>query len=708
MSTNEIRVPDIGDFKDIPIIEVHVQSGSQINVDDPLISLESDKATMEVPAPQAGTVKEIKVKVGDRVSMGDLVVVMEVAGAPAVPPKERITEAAAPSPGGGAPGYGSPSGVYESVEIKVPDIGDFKNVPIIEVHVQPGATISADDPLISLESDKATMEVPAPQGGTVKEVKVKVGDRVSEGDLIVTMAGQDASAGAPLGQHPPGQGQAGYGSSAVEAKGNGASRAPAPTAKPPVAAQGDHHAEVLVLGAGPGGYTAAFRAADLGKKVVLVERWPSLGGVCLNVGCIPSKALLHAAKVIEETQEMGHAGLGFAAPSIDIDRLRGWKDGVVKRLTGGLAGLAKQRKVTVVAGTGRFTAPNQVVVNGADTPPVSISFEQAIIAAGSEPMTLPFIPHADPRVIDSTGALDLAGVPQRLLVIGGGIIGLEMATVYHALGAKVTIVELMDQIIPGADKDIVTPLMKRIEKRYAAIHLKTKVTKVEAGPDGLTAHFEGPKAPATESFDRILVAVGRRPNGRAIGAEEAGIVVDERGFIPVDKQMRTNMPNIFAIGDIVGQPMLAHKAVHEGKVAAEVAAGKNSHFDAKVIPSVAYTDPEVAWAGLTENECKAKGIKYGKGAFPWAASGRSLSLGRDEGLTKVLFDEATHRIIGCGIVGPNAGDLIAEAALAIEMGADAADIGMTIHPQPTLSETIGMAAEAFEGTITDLYMPKRR
>ena len=707
MSTNEIRVPDIGDFKDIPIIEVHVQPGSQINVDDPLISLESDKATMEVPAPQAGTVKEIKVKVGDRVSMGDLVVVMEGAGAPAVPPKERITEAAAPSPGGGAPGYGSPSGVYESVEIKVPDIGDFKNVPIIEVHVQPGATISADDPLISLESDKATMEVPAPQGGTVKEVKVKVGDRVSEGDLIVTMAGQDASAGAPVGQHAPGQGQAGYGSSAVEAKGNGASRAPAPTAKPPVAAQGDYHAEVLVLGAGPGGYTAAFRAADLGKKVVLVERWPSLGGVCLNVGCIPSKALLHAAKVIDETKDMAAHGIGFSEPSIDIDKLRGWKDGVVKKLTGGLSGLAKQRKVTVVSGYGRFTAVNQLEVEG-DGGKKTVSFEQAIIAAGSEPVNLPFIPHDDPRVIDSTGALALDKVPARLLVIGGGIIGLEMATVYHSLGSKVTIVELMDQIIPGADKDIVTPLFKRISKQYAAIHLKAKVTKVEAGPDGLTAHFEGGNAPASEVFDKILVAVGRKPNGKLIGAENAGVAVDERGYIPVDKQMRTNVPHIFAIGDVVGQPMLAHKAMHEGKVAAETAAGKNSFFDAKVIPSVAYTDPEVAWVGLTENEAKASGVKYGKGVFPWAASGRSLSLGRDEGVTKVLFDEATERIIGCGIVGPSAGDLIAEAALAIEMGADATDIGATIHPHPTLSETVGMAAEAFEGTITDLYMPKKK
>ena len=471
---------------------------------------------------------------------------------------------------------------------------------------------------------------------------------------------------------------------------------------------GDFHAEVLVLGAGPGGYTAAFRAADLGKNVMLVERWPSLGGVCLNVGCIPSKALLHAAKVIDETRAMGAHGISFAEPSIDIEKLRGWKDGVVKRLTGGLAGLAKQRKVTVVPGIGRFVSMNQLEVRSEDGGSKIVSFEQAIIAAGSEPVRLPFIPHDDPRVIDSTGALELDGIPQRLLVIGGGIIGLEMATVYHALGAKVTVVELMDQIIPGADKDIVTPLMKRISKQYEAIHLKAKVTKVDANGQGLTVHFEGGSAPATDTFDRILVAVGRRPNGKLIGAENAGIAVDAHGFIPVDRQMRTNVPHIFAIGDIVGQPMLAHKAVHEGKVAAETTAGKNAFFDAKVIPSVAYTDPEVAWVGMTENEARAKGLKYGKGVFPWAASGRSLSLGRDEGLTKVLFDEATEQIIGCSIVGPSAGDLIAEAALAIEMGADAQDIGLTIHPHPTLSETIGMAAEAFEGTITDLYMPKKQ
>jgi dihydrolipoamide dehydrogenase len=687
--SDEIRVPDIGDFKDVPIIEVHVQPGATISVDDPLVTLESDKASMEVPASQAGTVREVKVKAGDRVSMGDLIVVMESAGAPAIAPKTRTSQDAAPATGSPA-GYGSPSGIYETIQIRVPDIGDYRDVPIIEVHVQPGNAIRADDPLITLESDKASMEVPAPTGGSVEEVKVKTGERVSEGDLILTLrAGAEVKAGAAV------------------AIGGSANPAPAPAGKPPIAAKGDYHTEVLVLGGGPGGYTAAFRAADLGKQVVLVDRLATLGGVCLNVGCIPSKALLHAAKVIAESDDMGAHGITFAAPQVDIDKLRGWKDGVVKKLTGGLAGLAKQRKVTVVRGTGKFTAPNQLAVEGEEGESKTVSFEQAIIAAGSEPVTLPFIPHHDPRVMDSTGALTLDGVPKRLLVIGGGIIGLEMATVYEALGSRVTIVELMDQIIPGADKDIVTPLLKRIAKRYENIFLKTKVTQVEAGIDGLKVSFEGGSAPATDTFDKILVAVGRRPNGRGLEAENAGVRVDERGFVPVDKQMRTNVSHIFAIGDVVGQPMLAHKAVHEGKVAAEAAAGQNAFFDARVIPSVAYTDPEVAWVGTTENEAKAAGVKYGKGVFPWAASGRSLSLGRDEGLTKVLFDETTERIIGCGIVGPSAGDLIAEAALAIELGADAQDIGLTIHPHPTLSETIGMAAEAFEGTITDLYMPRK-
>jgi dihydrolipoamide dehydrogenase len=424
------------------------------------------------------------------------------------------------------------------------------------------------------------------------------------------------------------------------------------------------------------------------------------------VGCIPSKALLHAARVIAETKEMSERGLSFPAPSVDLDALRGWKDIVVKKLTGGLAGLAKQRKVTTIQGTGRFAAPNQLLVTADDGTTTTVGFDRVIIAAGSEPIRLPFIPD-DPRVLDSTRALALERIPQRLLVLGGGIIGLEMATVYYELGARVTVVELMDQLIPGADKDIVNPLYRRLRRRYEAIYLNTKLTAITAQPDRLQVSFDGPDAPATDSFDAVLVAVGRRPNGPTIGAENAGITVDERGFIPVDKQQRTNVSHIYAIGDIVGQPMLAHKAIHEGKIAAEVAAGKQAYFDAKVIPAVAYTDPEIAWAGLTETEAKGAGIPYGKGVFPWAASGRSLTLGRDEGITKLLFDPTTHRLLGAGIVGPNAGDLIAEAAHAIEMGSDATDIGLTIHPHPTLSETIGMAAEAFEGTITDLYLPRR-
>jgi dihydrolipoamide dehydrogenase len=467
--------------------------------------------------------------------------------------------------------------------------------------------------------------------------------------------------------------------------------------------------ELVVLGAGPGGYAAAFRAADLGLGVTLVERWPSLGGVCLNVGCIPSKALLHAAKVISETKEMAPHGLTFGDPAIDLDKLRAWKDAVVARLTGGLGGLAKQRKVSVVTGAGRFASPNELEVTAEDGSRTTISFRQAIIAAGSEAVTLPFLPRDDPRVIDSTGALELSAVPERLLVIGGGIIGLEMGTVFSAFGARVTVVELLDQLIPGVDPDLIKPLATRIRSSFENIYLGTKVSGVRDRADRrLEVQLDGPEAPATDAFDQILVAVGRRPNGGAIGAEAAGVPVDERGFIHVDKQLRTDVAHIFAIGDIVGQPMLAHKATHQGHVAAEVASGRNAYFDARVIPSVAYTDPEVAWVGTTETELKAAGVAYGKATFPWAASGRSLTLGRTEGLTKLLFDEGSGRLIGAGIVGPNAGDLISEAALAIELGADAADVALTIHPHPTLSETIGLTAEAFEGTITDLYLPKRR
>ena len=683
----DVRVPDIGDFKDVEIIDVAVKPGDTIDVDTPLITLESDKAAMEVPSPLAGTVKEVKVKVGDRVSKGSLILSMETAEEPAVAedaaqrPKEKIREGAAPSPetGTGAATYGARSGHYDLIEVRVPDIGTFKDVPIIEVAVKEGDSITVDAPLITLESDKASMEVPSPAAGVVKDVVVRVGDKVSEGSLILKLQTAEAAVEPPL-----------------------------PTSKPrPMAeAKGVVHAEVLVLGSGPGGYTAAFRAADLGKKTVLVERYARLGGVCLNVGCIPSKALLHAARVIAEAKEMSDRGIVFGPPTIDAGKLAAWKESVVGRLTKGLTSLAKQRKIEVIQGVGSFVSPNELSVATNNGGSISVVFEKAIIAAGSEPVQIPGWPHDDSRVINSTGALQLSAIPSRLLVIGGGIIGLEIATVYHELGSRVTVVELLDSLIPGADKDIIKPLHKRIEKQYENIFLGTKVTSMAASNDGIRVTLEGKNAPGEDTFHRVLVAVGRRPNGKRIGAENAGVHVDERGFIPVDKQMRTNIPHIFAIGDIVGQPMLAHKAVHEGKVAAEVAAGLNSAFDARVVPSVAYTDPEVAWVGVTEPEAKQQKLKYGKGLFPWAASGRSLSLGRDEGLTKLIFDEATGRIIGAGLVGPNAGDLIAEVTLAIETGCDAQDIGLTIHPHPTLSETVAMAAEAFEGTITDLYMPR--
>ena len=577
------------------------------------------------------------------------------------------------------------------MEIKVPDIGDFDKVPVVSILVSVGDTVSEEDPLIELESDKATMEVPSPAAGNVKEIKVSEGDNVSEGSVILVLEGAAA-------------GDAPAAASTAEAPAAPTAVAPTGTAS----GAGDVHAEVVVLGSGPGGYTAAFRAADLGKKVMLIEKDNNLGGVCLNVGCIPSKALLHAAKVITESEEMGDHGITFDTPNVDLDKLRGWKDSVVKQLTGGLGGLAKGRKVQVVTGFGTFTGPNMIEVND-NGKRSTVSFDQCIIAAGSEPVTLPFIPHDDERVIDSTGALELKDIPKRMLVLGGGIIGLEMATVYDALGTDVTIVELMDQIIPGADKDIVKPLHNRIKSRYEDIKLKTKVTAVEAREDGLKVTFEDDKGDVTtDVFDKLLVSVGRRPNSAKINAGAAGVAVDERGFIAVDSQQRTGQANIFAIGDVVGQPMLAHKAVHEGKVAAEVAAGHKRHFDARVIPSVAYTDPEVAWVGVTENQAKAEGIKIGKGSFPWAASGRSLSLGRSEGITKLIFDHETDRVIGAGIVGPNAGDLIAEVALAIEMGSDATDLGHTIHPHPTLSETVNFAAEMFEGTITDLMPPKKR
>jgi len=582
-------------------------------------------------------------------------------------------------------------------DIRVPDLGDFKNVEIIEVHIKPGDTIAPEQPLITIESDKASMDVPSTAAGRVAEVLVKAGDRVSTGTPILRL---EASAGA----------------AAASPSATPAATTPRPERSPPAARPAtvpgaaeysgpvDVEAELVVLGAGPGGYTAAFRAADLGMKVTLIERWPTLGGVCLNVGCIPSKALLHAAKVIEEAEAMAECGLEFGRPKIDAQRLRAWKDKVVARLTSGLSQLAKQRKVQVLRGTGRFLSAHHLQVEDGATRQV-VAFRQCIIAAGSESARIPGLP-ADPRVIDSTGALEL-DLPGSLLVIGGGIIGLEMATVYDALGVRVSVVELLDQLMPGVDADLLRPLERRIRKRYETVMTGTKVVALDAGAKGITATFEHDGKREQRCFDKVLVAVGRSPNGRSIDAQKAGVIVSERGFIPVDKQMRTAVSHIFAIGDIVGQPMLAHKASHEGKVAAEVAAGHKRAFDARVIPSVAYTDPEIAWVGLTETEAKAQGVTVGKGVFPWAASGRALALNRDEGLTKILFDPATKRVLGAGIVGPNAGDLISEVALAIEMGCDAEDIGLTIHPHPTLSETVAFAAEAFDGTLTDLYLPRK-
>lgn len=581
------------------------------------------------------------------------------------------------------------------VEVRVPALGDFKDVPVIAVLVSPGQSVEQNDALVTVESDKATMDVPAPFAGVVRELRVRVGDRVAEGTPLAMV--EPVTAVAVAAGPPP------------------AAPVAEATAVPPTAAvvlesasdepPADISFPLVVLGAGPGGYTAAFRAADLGLRVGMIDRGPTLGGVCLNVGCIPSKALLHAAAVIEEAGSMAACGVSFGAPQVDLERLAAWKSRVVGRLTSGLTALAKQRKVEVVRGEARFISPHRLAVTGPEGTRI-VGFEQCIVAAGSEPIAMPGLP-ADPRIIDSTGALELRGLPTRLLVIGGGIIGLEMATVYRALGSRVSVVELAPGLIPGCDRDLVRPLEKRLRGHYEAIHTGTRVTGIQAGAESLTVSFEGPDAPVPQQYDRVLVAIGRRPNGRLIGADAAGLALDERGFLTVDRQQRTNVPHIFAIGDIVGQPMLAHKATHEGKVAAEVAAGLKRAFDARVIPSVAYTDPEIAWVGLTETEANAKGLSVGKGAFPWIASGRSLALNRDDGFTKLLFDPQTHRVLGGGIVGTNAGELIAEVALAIEMGADAHDVGLTIHAHPTLAETVAFAAEAFEGTLTDLYLPKK-
>jgi len=601
-----------------------------------------------------------------------------------------------------------------TTEVKVPDIGNYTNVPVIEVLVKPGDSVAKDQSLVTLESDKATMEVPSTVAGTVKEVKVKVGDEVSEGAVVVVIEGEGASASAAPKDAPKDDKQGavpGATSDRHPASPSAAARDAiqgiAQAQRPSTGRKADIECQVCVLGSGPGGYTAAFRAADLGQNTVLIERYATLGGVCLNVGCIPSKALLHAAKVIDEAAHAKDIGIEFGAPKIDIGKLSGFKDKVVAQLTGGLAGMSKQRKVSVVQGVGKFVSSNEIEVEGKDGKKL-VRFDKCIIAVGSQAVKLPGFPWDDPRMMDSTDALVLNDVPKRLLVVGGGIIGLEMACVYDALGSAVTVVELLEQLMPGADADLVRPLAQRLGKRYAGIHLKVKVAKIEATKEGLRATFEGDKAPEPTLYDRVLVAVGRAPNGRNINADKAGVQVSDRGFIPADKQMRTNVPHIFAIGDVVGNPMLAHKATHEGKVAAEVCAGQKSEFVARVIPSVAYTDPEVAWVGLTEGECKAQGIQYGVGKFPHAASGRAIGIARTEGFTKLIFDEATHRIIGAGVTCPNAGELISELALAIEMGCEAADIGLTVHPHPTLSESVGMAAEVYEGTITDLYIPKKR
>ena len=588
------------------------------------------------------------------------------------------------------------------IDIHIPDIGDFDEVEIIEVLVKKGDEVQAEDSLITVESDKASMEIPAPSAGTIADMKVAVGDKVKQGSLIASLIPSDSTSNSSNDT-----------ATTDTTEENMATEKPAPIAATNNA-EADQHAQLVVLGSGPGGYTAAFRAADLGVEVILIEKYDNIGGVCLNVGCIPSKALLHTAQVINEAEEADHLGVSFNKPKIDIDKVRDYKSGIVSKLTGGLIQLAKQRKVTIVHGYGKFTSANSIEVTEEDGTKSSIGFDNCIIAAGSRVTKLPFIPWDDPRVMDSTDALELEEVPKRMLVVGGGIIGLEMATVYDALGTDITVVELGSGLMPGADRDIVRPLERRIKKKYENIFLDTKVSEIKPTKEGLVCTFEGDKvgskkgAPETDTFDRVLVSIGRSPNGKLIDAEKAGVAVNDWGFIEVDKQQRTNVDHIYAIGDVVGQPMLAHKATHEGKTAAENVAGHKAFFDARAIPSVAYTDPEIAWMGKTEDECKAEGIEVTKGAFPWAASGRSLSIGRNEGMTKVLFDKESGQLIGAGIVGTNAGELIAEAVLALEMGADAEDIGLTVHPHPTLSETLNFAAEVAEGTCTDIYVPKKK
>ena len=684
MSRVDLVVPDIGNFEDILVVDVMVKKGDTVEVDAPLVTLETDKASMDVPATTAGTVTEVLLKSGDKVSKGTVIARVETDGG---------AKAAASSDDGEI------SAAFDADELE-------KTV------TQPVLTQAQANAGKAKQSAGASASGAGPAatagGGASGGSAGDAGGRAAGG------AGASAASGASTGAGSGAAGSTADGASGSNGGMDARNEGPGDTVRMPAPdlsrfnraeVEFNRSTQLLVLGSGPGGYTAAFRAADLGLKVTLVERWSSLGGVCLNVGCIPSKTLLHAAKVIEDAESMGAHGISFGKPSIDLEKLRGFKNNVVNKLTGGLRVLAKQRKVEVVQGVGRFVSPNVIEVMGSSGSE-RIHFDFCIIAAGSEAIKLPGLP-SDKRVMDSTDALELPEFSGGLLVVGGGIIGLEMACVYDGLGSRVSVVELTPGLMPGTDPDLVRPLEKRIKGRYEAILTGTKVTKVEPLLEGLRVTFEGEKAPAPQVYDRILVAVGRVPNGKNIGAENAGVTVTDRGFIPVDKQMRTNVPHIFAIGDIAGPPMLAHKAMHEAKVAAEVAAGHKSAFDARVIPSVAYTDPEIAWVGLTETEAKAKNIPYKKGQFPWVANGRSLSLGREDGFTKLLFDPETHRVLGGGIVGTNAGDLISEVALAIETGCDAADIGLTVHPHPTLSETVAGAADAFEGTLTDLFIPKR-
>jgi dihydrolipoamide dehydrogenase len=715
MATIEIKVPDIGDYDKVPVIEILVAVGDTVKKDQGLVTLESDKATLEVPSTAAGVVKEIKVKLDDKLSQGDVVVVLEAEGEGAAPaaapapaaaaPAPAATPAPAAQPAAAAPAAVSAPAATGPVEVKVPDIGDYDKVPVIEILVAVGDTVKKDQGLVTLESDKATLEVPSTADGVVKEIKVKLDDKLSQGDVVVVLeaaGAAPAAAKAVPGSKPP-----------VTPSHRAPDPAVAARALPSTGRAADIECRIVVLGAGPGGYTAAFRAADLGMDTVLVERYASLGGVCLNVGCIPSKALLHAAEIIDHAAHADELGITYGAPKISLDKLRSYKEKVVGQLTKGLAGMAKQRKIRTVQGVARFVSANELEITADDGKTQLLRFEQCIIAAGSQAVKLPNFPWDDKRVMDSTDALELAEVPKTLLVVGGGIIGLEMATVYRALGSKVTVVEFMDQLMPGADKDLVKPLADRLKKQGIEVHLKTKASGVTADKKGITVTFEAAtegEKPAMQSgtFDRVLVAVGRSANGRKIDADKAGVEVTDRGFIPVDRQMRTNVPHIFAIGDIVGNPMLAHKATHEGKLAAEVAFGEKKEWVARVIPSVAYTNPEIAWVGVTETEAKAKGLKVGVAKFPWAASGRAIGIARTEGFTKLIFDEETHRVIGGAIVGVHAGELLAEIGLAIEMGAEAEDIGHTIHAHPTLSESVAMASEIYDGTITDLYLPKKK